>query len=267
MKIRSLLFIAFVITAAVCAKAQQPAASPQPIEDNSFLIEEAYNQEKGVIQYINTFTRTRNGDFAYTFTNEFPMGGQRHQISYTLQYLRTNRRLGFGDTYINYRYQLHGMKEEDKVAISPRASLILPTGNYRNAEGTGAVGYQFNFPVSVVHSKLIVTHWNAGATFVPHAKDPAGEKADLSAFNLGQSTVFLIKPNFNFLVETFWARSDVTIGPHKTTPNYSLLINPGIRWAYNFKNGLQIVPGIAAPIGAGPSYGEHAIYLYLSFEK
>ena len=241
--------------------------APQGIEDNSFLIEEACNQEKGVIQYINTFTRTRNGDFAYTFTNEFPMGGQRHQISYTLQYLRTSRRLGFGDTFINYRYQLHGMKEEDKVAISPRASLILPTGNYRNSEGTGALGYQFNFPVSVVHSKLIVTHWNAGATFIPHAKDPAGEKADLKAFNLGQSTVFLIKPNFNFLVETFWGRSDTTIGPHLTSPNYSFLINPGIRWAYNFKNGLQIVPGIAAPIGAGPSYGQNAVYLYLSFEK
>jgi hypothetical protein len=44
------------------------------------------------------------------------------------------------------------------------------------------------------------------------------------------------------------------------------LISPGIRWAYNFKSGLQIVPGIAVPIGAGPSRNERGIILYLSFE-
>jgi len=261
----ALLFALLIIAAPVIRA--QTSSSSQPISDNSFLIEEAYNQEKGVIQYINTFSRTQSGDFAYTFTNEYPVGGQRHQLSYTVQFLRTDRRLGLGDTFINYRYQLHGMKKEDKVAISPRATLILPTGNYRHAEGTGALGYQFNLPVSVIHSKLIVTHWNAGVTLIPHAKDPLGEKADLTAYNLGQSTVFLIKPNFNFLVETFWTRSDTIVGPHHTTPSYALLINPGIRWAYNYKNGLQIVPGIAAPIGAGPSYHQRSIYLYLSFEK
>ena len=265
MKIQPFLVIIILIMVSVLVRAQQQ--SSQPIEDNSFLIEEAYNQEKGVIQYINTFTRTNNGDFAYTFTNEFPVGGQRHQFSYGIQYFRTARRLGFGDTFLNYRYQLHGMKEEDKVSISPRASIILPTGKYRNAQGTGSVGYQFNLPVSVKHSKLIVTHWNAGVTFNPGAKNPAGDKANVTAFNLGQSTVFLFKPNFNFLVETFWARAATITAPHLTTPNYALLLNPGIRWAYNFKNGLQIVPGIAAPIGVGPSYGQHSVYLYLSFEK
>lgn len=265
MKKASLLCFIFIVTS-LAVYAQQPQSS-QPIEDNSFLIEEAYNQEKGVIQYINTFTRTNKGDFAYTFTNEFPVGGQRHQFSYVVQYFRTNRRLGFGDTFLNYRYQLHGMKEEDKVSISPRASIILPTGNYRKAEGTGSVGYQFNFPVSVRHSKLIVTHWNAGMTYNPGAKDPTGDKANVTGFNLGQSTVFLIKPKFNFLVETFWTRSATIIGPHLTTPSYSFLINPGIRWAYNFKNGLQIVPGIAAPLGVGPSYGQNSIFLYLSFER
>jgi hypothetical protein len=43
-------------------------------------------------------------------------------------------------------------------------------------------------------------------------------------------------------------------------------ISPGIRWAYNFPSGLQIVPGIAVPLGVGSSKGEKAIFLYLSFE-
>jgi len=44
------------------------------------------------------------------------------------------------------------------------------------------------------------------------------------------------------------------------------LLSPGIRWAHNFKNGLQIVPGIGVPLGVGPSAGEKAVFLYLSFE-
>ena len=46
-----------------------------------------------------------------------------------------------------------------------------------------------------------------------------------------------------------------------------MYISPGIRWAYNFKNGLQIVPGIGVPLGVGPSAGETGRALfYLSFE-
>jgi hypothetical protein len=52
----------------------------------------------------------------------------------------------------------------------------------------------------------------------------------------------------------------------KTEWSNALYLNPGIRWAYNFKNGLQIVPGIAVPLGIGPSAGEKGILLYLSFE-
>ena len=262
---RTILLFAILLVA-VSAVAGQTAAS-QPIEDNSFLIEEAYNQEKGVIQYINSFYRTGNGNFVYNFTNEFPVGGQRHQFSYSINVAGVNGRDGLGDTLLNYRYQLHGMKEEDRVAISPRFSLILPTGNFRRGTGSGAVGFQFNLPVSVRHSKLIVTHWNAGATFIPRARDTAGDRANVSGFNLGQSTVFLLKNNFNILVETSWNSLAAVTANGRTAIGYSLLVNPGIRWAWNFKNGLQIVPGIAAPIGIGPSYGQSGIFLYLSFEK
>ena len=36
--------------------------------------------------------------------------------------------------------------------------------------------------------------------------------------------------------------------------------------AWNLRNGLQIVPGLAMPIGLGPSRGDNALFLYLSFE-
>jgi hypothetical protein len=39
-----------------------------------------------------------------------------------------------------------------------------------------------------------------------------------------------------------------------------------VRAAFDFDSGLQIVPGIAAPIGIGPSGGETALFFYLSLE-
>ncbi|HXE97759.1 MAG TPA: hypothetical protein VN642_15245 [Dongiaceae bacterium] len=46
----------------------------------------------------------------------------------------------------------------------------------------------------------------------------------------------------------------------------TLFINPGMRFAVNFKSGLQIVPGFSVPVGVGPSKGEYGGLLYLSFE-
>ncbi len=47
-------------------------ATDAPIQDNSFLIEEAYNQEAGVIQHISTFERDlETHDWLYAFTQEW----------------------------------------------------------------------------------------------------------------------------------------------------------------------------------------------------
>jgi hypothetical protein len=46
----------------------------------------------------------------------------------------------------------------------------------------------------------------------------------------------------------------------------ALFVSPGIRWAWNFRSGLQVVPGLAVPLGVGPSSGRHGIFFYLSFE-
>jgi hypothetical protein len=57
------------------AKASQTLSSNAPkIEDNSFLVEEAYNQEFGVVQHIQNFQRYWNSkDWIYTFTQEWPV--------------------------------------------------------------------------------------------------------------------------------------------------------------------------------------------------
>src|SRR3954465_11545606 len=55
------------------------------IQDNSFLIEEAYNQEDGVIQHISFFQILANShDWVYTLTDEWPLRTLKHQVSVTL---------------------------------------------------------------------------------------------------------------------------------------------------------------------------------------
>jgi outer membrane putative beta-barrel porin/alpha-amylase len=247
-----------------------PEEPPQPIQDNSLLVEEAYNQEWGVVQHINTFTRARgSGDWVYTFTQEWPVGGVRHQLSYTLPRERLadspDHRQGWGDVALNYRFQLVG-DGDARVAMAPRFTLLLPTGDERQGRGAGAVGYQVGLPLSVVLGERWVAHSNLGATYTPGARGPSGERADLTAYSFGQSLIWLARPRFNLLVELAYTRGQTVAGEGRTAPDDSFFVNPGIRWAYNFPSGLQIVPGIAVPIGLGPSAGERSIFLYLSFE-
>lgn len=249
-----------------------PSAAPaKSIQDNSFLIEEAYNQEFGVVQHINTFTRMWNSqDWAYTFTQEWPMPGTRHQLSYSLSAVRPGAFRdtsgpGIGDTAINYRLQVLG-NGQTRVAFAPRFSVILPTGDSDLGRGYGGTALQTNLPLSTVLTPRLVAHWNAGATIVPHARSGLRDSATAVGYNLGQSMIWLARPTFNLMLETFFNSSQVVEGKDKTDWSRTLLLNPGIRWAYNLKHGLQIVPGIAVPVGVGPSAGEKGIFVYLSFE-
>lgn len=254
----------------VAEGSEDPSAGAEeegPIQDNSFLIEEAYNQEEGVVQHINAFIRfQRSKDWVYTFTQEWPVGGLKHQFSYTIPYqsIGTDGR-GMGDVLLNYRYQLIG-DGNAPVAFAPRFSLILPTGNEKKGLGTGAMGYQVNLPASIVLSQDLVTHLNGGITYTPSAKNALGERADTVGYNLGQSFIWLTNPTFNVMLEIAWNRLESVAGPGLRERNDALFISPGIRWAYNLKGGLQIVPGIGIPIGIGPSKGEWGVFIYLSFE-
>ncbi len=239
---------------------------PQKIQDNSFLVEEAYNQERGVVQHIQTFQYlTKTKEWLYTFTQEWPAPGQTHQLSYTIPvaHFHDNASTGIGDVALNYRYQLI-MKEH--LAVAPRLSVLLPTGDYKKGLGNGTVGYQTNIPVSVELTETWVTHWNAGATYTPGAKEASGAHADTLVYNLGASLVWLTSENFNVLTETVW-NSTESVNPDGTkTRGSTFFINPGVRAAINCKSGLQIVPGLAFPIGIGSSHGEYGIFAYLSFE-
>jgi len=246
----------------------QPASVRGPIEDNSFLIEEAYNQEAGVVQHISAFSVQRaTRAWAYAFTQEWPLFSQRHQLSFTVPVVSAGRGSGsgVGDIALHYRYQLADGKRFGVLA-APRLSLLLPSGDARRERGAGGAGVQVNLPITVEHSAHFVTHWNMGATLTPSARNAPGDEATTRSYNAGASVIWLALSALNVMLEVAGSRDEAVSGPGERVPSRSLLLSPGIRGAIDFSSGLQIVPGIAVPIGIGPSRGDRRLFLYLSFE-
>jgi len=264
MFLRNLTILMALSPAALTAQSVAPASPP--IQDNSFLIEEAYNQEEGIVQHIGTF-RTHRGssDFEASFTQEWPVGGITHQLSYDLFLIRSAHETGIGDVRINYRYQLAG-SGLTRLAVAPRLSVTLPTGDWKLGRGNGAAGIETLLPVSYVLSPLFTTHFDAGLALTPSARNSAGARANIYAITLGHSLIVTAHPNIQFLIETLYDRDQVVTGKGATRWVDDLVISPGVRGAINFASGLQIVPGVAIPIGAGPSHGDRGVFIYLSFE-
>jgi hypothetical protein len=256
---------AALAVAAAVASPPRAGAGERPIQDNSFLVEEAYNQEPGVIQHISTFQRERGGGWGYSFTEEWPVRGQRHQASFTFSALRPEGgSAGVGDLALNYRLQAVG-SGDTRVAFTPRLSGVLPTGQASRGRGAGGVGLQANLPVSVARLGPLVSHLNVGATLTPSAWAGPDEDARQVGFHAGQGLVWLAHPRLNVMLEALYTRTDLALDGGTETEE-TLHLNPGLRGAIDVPGGLQIVPGVSVPIGAGPSRGERAIFLYLSLE-
>lgn len=256
------------------------ASSQEGILDNSFLIEEAYNQESGVVQHIlnlvfgwdkvsgNTLSETE-----IAFTQEWPLFSQKHQLSYTVPFLFLGgdqpSTEGISDLAFHYRYQ--ALSESKKLpAFAPRFSLILPTGNEGNGLGSGVIGYQINLPVSKKFLKLWNSHLNLGATLLPQVEQslPLGGNvsADLISFNAGLSAIYLLKDNFNLMLEFLTESVQELDASGSQDRSTTAIISPGLRYAINTAAGAQWVLGIASPLALTKEGNDYGIFLYLSFE-
>ena len=255
------------------------AAEKRPIdviEDNSFLIEEAYNQEPGVVQHIFNAQYTQSGrthGWQFNFTQEWPVFSQDHQFSYTIpsyHFIDEGSRVsGLGDLLLNYRYQL--VYEGDiKPALAPRFSLILPTGNRKKATGNNVVGYQLNLPVSKKVSDQIALHFNLGATILPHVKpvddDGNSAKKSLTSVNVGGSAIYALYPRFNLMLEWVGNSEQSFDNTGKRQRSFLSTLSPGFRTAVVNEDNLQIVTGAAMPIGLNHKTDNLGAFLYFSIE-
>lgn len=226
----------------------QPAAPPDDpnrkfeITDNSFLVEEAFNQEAGVFQNIFTWTRAQDGDWQASFTQEWPVPGMTHQFSYTIPFSRFGPAAGFNDVMLNYRYQL-ATEGAGRPAISPRISLIVPSGRENQGLGAGAIGLQINVPASKQFGNLYV-HGNGGGTWI-HDVDWTP--------HVGGSGIWRVSPMLNLLLE---AVADV---------GQSVTVSPGFRRGWNVGE-KQIVVGAAVPFTREDGNWTAALLTYFSYE-
>ncbi|HZS16397.1 MAG TPA: transporter [Candidatus Udaeobacter sp.] len=261
-----LVFVAASVEAVTTSPASEPLA--KGIQDNSFLIEEAYNQEAGVVQHIlNVPINFMNGarEITPSFTQEWPVFSQTHQFSYTIPYAFTEDESGMEDMRLNYRVQA---LTEDRYtpAFAPRLSLVLPTGDPDKGLGVGRVGYETNLPFSKIVSDHWTVHFNAGMSVFPDVRNH-----DLTNYNVGASAIFAVSRDFNLMLETVagW-NDDVDEGVFSAGPTVNrstnVVISPGARYAINLPNDAQWVLGLGLPIGITSDSPDWGFFFYCSFE-
>jgi hypothetical protein len=242
MRVRVAAILAALLWAAPCHAQDLDPSRKWEILDNSFLVEESFNQEAGVFQNIFTWVHGSDGGWAAAFTQEWPAPGVRHQLSYTIPFSSTGAATGINDTLINYRFQL---REETSggPAISPRVSVILPTGRADRGLGDDVVGLQVNLPASKQFGDFYL-HANAGWTWLPDVT---------STPNVAGSGIWRVAPMLNLMLEAVFLIDE------------SATISPGFRRAWNFGD-RQLVVGAAVPFTWQNGDTTAALLAYFSYE-
>lgn len=285
-------FFAMSLFGALLVFAVMPAAVyPQEgseevgIQDNSFLIEEAYNQEKGVIQHIFNWVPSwdvdhgvRHRESNFLFTQEWPIFSQTHQFSYSIPISRFTDQAaggpivaaeGIGDIMLNYRYQVLGGKGHE-LSFAPRFSLILPSGDENQGLGQGQLGYQVNLPLSKEFDHWCF-HFNAGTTVTPGVTAGVAPQwvvpgQSLSGYNLGGSAIYRLRSTFHLMLETLAVWDEELTADGNKDRSLQVQLSPGFRWAPYTKGDVQWVLGVAAPIGLTRDAPDISLFFYFSFE-
>jgi Putative MetA-pathway of phenol degradation len=241
---RNVRLSAWIAAVLLLCGARDAATQPAKWEiiDNSFLVEESFNQERGVFQNIFTWTRVRAGSWQASFTQEWPVLGITHQLSYTIPFAKLDDARGLNDVLLNYRYQLFE-ESARRPAVSPRISLILPTGSEAGGLGDGTGGLQINVPMSKQLGRFYL-HGNGGVTWLANVSS--------TPFAAG-SVIWRTSRTLNVLLEVVGEIGD------------SFTVSPGFRRAWTFGE-RQIVGGLALPITRSDARNQVALLTYFSYE-
>jgi len=261
--VRAVLALLMFLLLPLYARAQQAGAAPSPssqpfgILDNSFLVEEAFNQEAGIFQNIFGFQRS-GGAWEFGFTQEWPVISQQHQFSYTLPVSGGRARdTSVGDVMINYRYQAT-MEDPGIPAFSPRLSLILPSDRH----GAKSTGLQVNLPVSKQYGDVYV-NVNGGFTWRPRSQG-GPERVSLTTPHLAASAIVRLRPMLHLMFENVLESEQTVASDGSKERDTIFTFSPGARGGWNLGD-KQLILGAAIPItfASGTDAG---VLLYLSYE-
>ena len=233
-----------------------PQAAPFGIMDNSFLVEEAFNQEPGIFQNIFTARRGDEDALEAAFTQEWPLFTQTHQFSFTVGALSVNGERGLNDLLINYRWQAT-TESASTPAFSPRVSLILATGDAASGGGTG---WQVNLPVSKQFNDTYI-HWNAGFTHMLATEGIARDHSRLTP-RLALSGIRRLLPMFTLILESVVEWEHFVEGDALRC-NWTL--SPGFQTGWNAGD-KQTIIGLAIPVAISDGDANVSVFGYFSYE-
>jgi len=258
------------VTAPAAAE-RTDSSRPFEIEDNSFFVEEAFNQEAGVVQTIYGGAFLEDSGWGLTFTQEWPAPNIHHQLSFTIPFSGVDGEDGIGDIALNYRYQL--LEEgAGRPAIAPRLSLLVPSGDQARGLGVSGWGLQVNLPVSK-QVRDFYFHGNAGFSWRPNADSdvfpsaslvPAPDVTLFTPFVAG-STIYRLRPMVNLMLESVFTWQDDVVAPGQSAREFGSLLAPGVRGGWNLGE-KQVIVGAALPIIWADDATDVGIFTYFSFE-
>jgi DtxR family Mn-dependent transcriptional regulator len=237
------------------------SARPWEITDNSFLVEEAFNQEPGVFQNILGIYAPGDGSWASAFTQEWPVRIQAHQLSYTVAFTRTADHSGIGDLFLHYRLQLWD-ESPRRPAFAPRVSLVLPTEESQTGIDHGSPGWEMNLPFSKQYEDLYV-HWNVGFTHLPSASGISAEH-NLITPRIAASGIWRVRSMMNLLLEGVFEWPEEITGTSTKRTHTTTLI-PGLRTGWNVGDAQTIV-GIGVPVSFVSGSTDAGVFGYFSYE-
>jgi hypothetical protein len=242
------------------APAQQPS-EPFGIVDNSFLVEEAFNQDPGVVQNIFTFTRG-SASWEAMFTQEWPAPGRRHQLSYSIP-LEHDQGTALGDMRVNYRYQ--ALTETAAMpACAPRLTVIFVSDEVHPGLRRRDLGLEFNVAFSKREGDFYF-HWNLGATHLQRPSSPAIGVPAQTTPALAGSVVWRTQPLLNLMMEVL-TTFPATFGTGEPSARAKVVtLSPGFRRGWNLGDS-QVVVGFAAPLTFENGEKRLAFLAYGSYE-
>jgi len=247
-----------LLVPAASARAQ-PAPGRFGITDNSFLVEEAFNQERGIFQNIFIVTRSTDRRWDGAFTQEWPLGSVRHQFAFTIPGSLVSGTAAVGDIVLHYRFQL--WTEDGRLpAFSPRVSVILPSSDDRRTRVGSDPGWQINLPFSRAFGRLYV-HANVGATWLKDRPESGETPARWTTTpSVAASANWAVGRMFQVMLEAYGQSASRIDARRENT----VIVAPGFRTGWNFGE-RQVVVGLGVPFTRGDVHDRGAL-VYVSLE-
>ncbi|HXE79734.1 MAG TPA: metal-dependent transcriptional regulator [Vicinamibacterales bacterium] len=262
--------VALLIAVSGAAAQEPPAVEPAPshfgIVDNSFFVEEAFNQDPGMFQNIFVFEREGPRGWAARFVQEWPLRGMRHQLAYSLTFARDGGDARFSDASIDYRLQVWN-GEDGRPAFAPRASLLLNRDDGETPLDEGGVGFEANLPFSLERGPLFF-HWNGGLRWLPAVSSlpsAPGEDVDLVSPFVAGSVIAAVRPMLNLMLEARYDSEEFVAGRGRTDRAGIFTISPGLRAGWDFGDA-QLVLGFAVPVARSEGEADTGALVYFSYE-